>query len=292
MTESPCFTPTILQRTIGDQIGKSIELLFLGCEENAPYGPYHHTATLFLNLICRALESCATKTNRVTLKVYSVSQGNFPASQDFETCDGVILPGSFSSAYNSDSWILQLKEVIQNELVANRRKTMGVCFGHQLYSHSFEQGEAVKCRAGPQAGRKTSKLTEAGLKWLSKTTDNLDLFYTHGDMVDRLPPQGLSLGGNDKVPIQSAIYFCQEPKEDGNNEPIAITFQAHPEYASSRELGLEQTLVDIMEAMEKRGDLTTEDRQTAEEDAAKQFENVESDSIQVMIAVGKTFGWF
>eukprot|EP00980_Cylindrotheca_fusiformis_P028285 scaffold22589_cov138-Cylindrotheca_fusiformis.AAC.48 len=293
MADPPSFSPTVMQRSVGDGIGDAIELLFFGCEENPPYGPYLHTAGLFLDLICRALESCTTKTKSVTLKVFPVSQGKFPTSQDFETCDGVILPGSFSSAYGNDPWILQMKEVIQNELVANQRKTFGICFGHQLYSHSFDQGETVKCRAGHQAGRKTSRLTDSGLKLLNRTTEELHLYYTHGDMVDRLPPQGVPLGGNDKVPIQAAVYFSKEPKGNGENDtPIAITFQAHPEYASSRDLGLKKTLFSIIETMEQRGDISTEDSKVAEEDASKEFERVESDSLQVMVAVGKTFGWF
>lgn len=293
MAAPSCFAPICLQKTIGDGGGNSIELLFLGCEDKPPYGPYLHTANLFVDLICRALESCETKTTNVALKVYSVSQGNFPTSKDFETCDGVILPGSFNSAYDNDPWILQLKEVIQTELVANRRKTLGICFGHQLYAHSFEKGEAVKCGAGPQSGRKTSQLTSAGLKWLNKSADNLDLYYTHGDMVERLPPQGIRLGGNSKVPIQAAVYFHQEPiDENENNEPIAVTLQAHPEFASSRGVGLEQTLLNIMHVMEKTGGITVDDRKMAEDDAIKNFDSVESASIQVMIATGKALGWF
>lgn len=287
------YTPVVLEKSLhnaDDAIGKTLELLFIGCEAKPPYGGYEHTANMFLQLISRALESCATTTNKVVIQVYSTSQGNYPSQEALEKCDGVILPGSFNSAYDQDQWVLQLKEWIQAELVAKKRKTLGVCFGHQIYAHSFEQGQAVKCGAGPQAGRKTSALTEDGKKWLfsGSSNDSMNLYYTHGDMVEKLPPQASNLGGNEKVPVQSAIYFA----DTSNKEAIAITFQAHPEYAGDRQLGMEKTLNEIMQVMKGRGDISEEDWKQAKEDAAAQWDLVEKDSIGVMVAVGKTFGWF
>jgi GMP synthase-like glutamine amidotransferase len=288
-------TPTILQRSIGGGDRSSSEeeelvLLFLGCEAKPPYGPYLHTATLFLDLISRALEEIKTHVSLI-LKVYSVSQGNFPTTQEMEDCHGVILPGSFNSAYDDEPWITKLKDVIQIELVAKRRPTLGVCFGHQLYAHSFEQGGASKCPAGPQAGRKVSKLTPEGQTWLQQA--DLQLFYTHGDMVERLPPQGVALGGDDQVPIQAAIYHHSSLEEETQQQPpIAITFQAHPEYASSKSLGFDQTLTTILNQMQERGDLTQEVRQQVQEDAEREFERVERHSLQTMITVGRLLGWF
>jgi GMP synthase-like glutamine amidotransferase len=298
--------PTVLKRSIGgngssssSQAEEELILLFLGCEAKPPYGPYLHTATLFLDLISRALEELNTEMISLILKVYSVSQGNFPTTQEFEDCHGVILPGSFNSAYDDEPWIIQLKHVIQTELVAKRRPTLGICFGHQLYAHSFEQGGASKCPAGPQAGRKVSTLTLEGQQWLQPQSESeseseqLHLFYTHGDMVERLPPQGVSLGGNDQVPIQAAIYHHSSLEQDQQQQqPIAITFQAHPEYASSKSLGFDQTLTTILNEMQERGDLTEEVRQQAQEDAEREFERVERHSLQTMITAGRLLGWF
>ncbi|CAJ1922026.1 unnamed protein product [Cylindrotheca closterium] len=288
------YSPLILEKFVGngDTTGKKLELLFIGCEAKPPYGPHEHTANLFLQLIVRALESCTTTTTKVVIHVYSTSQGNYPSKDALEKCDGVILPGSFNSAYDEDEWVLQLKEWIQTELVAKERKTLGVCFGHQLYAHSYEQGQATKCGAGPQAGRKSITLTEDGKKLLCSeetSKDSLNLYYTHGDMVQKLPSQASKLGGNEKVPIQSAIYFANASP---SKKPIAITFQAHPEFGCDRQLGMEKTLYEIMEVMKSRGDLSEGDWEQAKEDAAAKYEAVESDSIGVMIAVGKTFGWF
>jgi GMP synthase-like glutamine amidotransferase len=316
--------PTILQRSIGGGGGngsssssssseeEELILLFLGCEAKPPYGPYLHTATLFLDLISRALEEINTDDVVISLilKVYSVSQGHFPTTQELEDCHGVLLPGSFNSAYDEhEPWITQLKQVIQTELVAKRRPTLGVCFGHQLYAHSFEQGGAIKCPAGPQAGRQVTNLTREGQQWLQppqqqqqqplvlQSESELHLFYTHGDMVERLPPQGVSLGGTDQVPIQAAIYHHHSSSSLEEDQPqpppiIAITFQAHPEYASSKTLGFDQTFTTILNAMHERGDVTQEARQQAQEDAEREFERVERHSLQTMITAGRLLGWF
>jgi hypothetical protein len=107
-------------------------------------------------------------------------------------------------------------------------------------------------------------------------------------MVQKLPSQASKLGGNEKVPIQSAVYFADSSP---SKKPIAITLQAHPEFGCDRLLGMEKTLYEIMEVMKSRGDISEEDCKQAKEDAAAKYEAVENDSIAVMIAVGKTFGW-
>jgi GMP synthase-like glutamine amidotransferase len=279
------YKPTILERSVGgDDPSSELVLLLLGCEAKPPYGPYLHTATLFLDLICRALEESSSKASvKVIIKVYEASQGHFPEPHEYESCNGVILPGSFNSAYDEEPWIHKLKNVIQTELVANQRPTLGVCFGHQLYAHSFPEGGAVKCPAGHQAGQKVSTLTQAGRTYFGD--DDFQLFYTHGDMVERLPPCGINLGGTEKVPVQAALYLQED-------RPVAVTFQAHPEYGTSRALGLERTLKQIIGAMEERGGLSAEERKEAEADADREFDTVERKSVQTMITVGKLLGWF
>ncbi|KAG7362708.1 class I glutamine amidotransferase-like protein [Nitzschia inconspicua] len=279
-----------LQRTVGgkdDEVGQELRLLFLGCESQPPYGPYKHTASLFLDLIVLALEKIGATTHQVILDVYHVSSGQFPPRTAYTEYDGIILPGSFNSAYDTDPWILTLSKILQEEVVSKEIPTLGVCFGHQLYAHSIEGGCATKCPAGPQAGRKVSKLSPEGQKWLP-TSEDLHLFYTHGDMVASLPPQGRLLGGNDDVPIQAAIYFSKKDEK----KPIAITFQAHPEYASSRAMGLDRTLNQIMQAMNEREDISNDELEHAKSDAIEEFENVQKHSIESMVAVGRLLGWF
>jgi GMP synthase-like glutamine amidotransferase len=145
----------------------------------------------------------------------------------------------------------------------------------------------MKCPAGPQAGRKVSNLSPSGQQWFP-TLHDLQLYYTHGDMVATLPPQGHVLGGTDAVPIQAAIYVSKVDQD----KPIAVTFQAHPEYASSRALGLHRTLDQILEAMHERRDISDEELERIKADAVKEFDTVQRHSIECMVVVGRILGWF
>lgn len=288
---------------------RELRLLFLGCEAKPPYGPYEHTASLFLDLIALAIQQQQqeeTMVNerhnycyKVILDVYHVSNGHFPAPSAYQDYDGIILPGSFNAAYDTDPWILQLSKVIQDIIVAQEIPTLGVCFGHQLFAHSFAAnkngGSACKCPAGPQAGRQVSQLSPDGQKWWQKKEDEeqqLQLFYTHGDMVASLPPQGRILGGTVAVPIQAAVYLSSSKDNTTKKEEVmAVTFQAHPEYASSQALGLDRTLHPILDAMQERKDITEEEMMRAKQDAVEEFATVQRHSVDSMITAGRLLGW-
>jgi GMP synthase-like glutamine amidotransferase len=274
---------------------RHLKLMMLGCEDNKPYGPTDHTAAMFLNLICQALEevlaigsdsSATINSYLVSITIYRVQQGEYPQStEEWDWYDGVLLPGSFSSAYDPDPWIAELSRVVQTELYDRRRPTLGVCFGHQLFAHSFSTGKASKVPVGPQGGRKTLRTTEEGNSLLKH--ESLDLYYTHGDMVQALPSCAINLGGNDHVPIQAAAYYSSDPIEGEKKTPIAVTFQSHPEYVTAP-----STLTNILEAMTSRGDLTIDERIQAEKDAEIFYSDVRRQSLDVMIASGRLLGWF
>ena len=257
----------------------------------------------------------------------------FPSDRDLDRFDGVILPGSFSSAYDTTlPWIDGLAGWIQDTLVDRAIPTLGVCFGHQLYAHSFSRrrqqpggGTAVRCPSGPQAGRKTTTPTVPGRAFLGVARGGaggkenggggggLDLLYTHGDMVESLPPSiGVSLGGNDAVPIQAAMYVSSPGaataaeiegairrgcggggggggKTDGPGV-IAVTFQAHPEFAVSNKG--DGTYRQIVELMHDRGDVSDEDHATALDDADANRDRVRQQSLDAMVAAGRLLGWF
>jgi GMP synthase-like glutamine amidotransferase len=295
----------VLEKSVGPSASdqkQELRLAFLGCENKPHYGPYEHTAALFLDLITRALVACCTEDEawNVSISVYKAKEGDFPKTRDeWDTFDGIILPGSFNAAYDNEEWIHALSRVIQDELVAKSRPTLGVCFGHQLYAHSYDSGGAIKCGAGLQVGRRRSSTTEAG-RLLLGGQETFDLFYTHGDMVDRLPKEAVCLGGDDRVPIQSVAYFktaeeattFQNASNNGEiPKPIAITFQAHPEYASP-ELGFDRTLSKSLDDMEDRGALSAEDRRLTWQDAKENYTEVERQSINLMISAGRQLGWF
>uniref|UniRef100_A0A7S1YM07 Glutamine amidotransferase domain-containing protein n=1 Tax=Grammatophora oceanica TaxID=210454 RepID=A0A7S1YM07_9STRA len=111
-----------------------------------------------------------------------------------------------------------------------------------------------------------------------------ELYYTHGDMVKELPICAKSLGGNGKVPIEAAMYMNE-------GKVVAVTFQAHPEYATS-DLGFKGTFQPILKSMEEREDITAEERIKATQDAEATLGRVKKQSVNAVIMAGTQLGWF
>jgi GMP synthase-like glutamine amidotransferase len=299
--------PVVLAKTVGhgtdDENLRSLKLTFLGCERNPPYGPNEHTAQLLLDTLALAAERTLTGREdglKIVLYVYDVQNDEYPSSlEEWNSSNGVLLPGSFSSACDADPWILKLKQVIQEQIVQYRRPTLAICFGHQILAHSFEDGNACKTPTGACAGRYAMEATAEGERLLG-CPSRIDLFFTHGDMVEKLPASAVSLGGNGLVAIHAAAYF--ETAQDAalfsagqagdDVRPFAISFQAHPEYASSIEKGVEQTLEGCMKAMEARGSISEQHRLDATKDAHVSFSQVQKANIDLMVRVGTLLGWF
>ncbi len=224
------------------------------------------------------LKSLSTKTKtkyHVSIAIYNAQQKQYPKSkQEWDQYDGIIITGSLSAAYDNKkkeetmcrnkeeqqpqhhtkskciNWIQCLMDVIQTNIHTYQRKTIGVCFGHQIFAHSFEKKEekeelnvvvedkkedsnndyglAVKCPKGMQVGlrefisplplllgaqpHKTITATTTGQNHTKRT---IKMLYTHGDMVQSIPHCALSLGGNNSiVPIQSCAYFASSNDKD------------------------------------------------------------------------------
>ncbi|GKY95900.1 hypothetical protein MPSEU_000550600 [Mayamaea pseudoterrestris] len=306
--------PALPANTDTTSRSKSLRLALLGCEPNPPYGPNEHTAQLFLDLFalcCMRHEEqqkhngCNINTTlswTLTLEIFNVQLNEYPV--DYATYDGFIIPGSFAAAYDATDWITRLQSVIQDELVAHSRPTLGVCFGHQVVAHSFRNsGRAVKSPSGARAGRQTMQWTDAGKRLFQTDSNTVDMFVTHGDVVDQLPPTAVNLGGCDHVEIQAAAYFDTiEQAEAVRSEsstnshatcrPYAITLQAHPEYACDRELGVQRTLFDCVAAMVQRNVVDETVAQHLRQDALDSFDAVQAQSVEIMTKACRLLGWF
>mmetsp|Transcript_2976 Transcript_2976/g.5950 ORF Transcript_2976/g.5950 Transcript_2976/m.5950 type:complete len:330 (-) Transcript_2976:148-1137(-) len=329
--------------------------MMICCEENPPYGPAIGTANNFLELICLAYKRYITLTRNsgkqllttsnitISITVFHAQTLDYPSdNEEWDSFTGIIIPGSLSTAYHDHiEWIERLQKVIREEININRRKTLAVCFGHQSFAHAFkdyssnrlnrnqdkgepQRGLAVKCPTGCKVGRRSCNLTIEGKWFLSSalasvaTFESLELLYTHGDMVQSLPPIAISLGGNDSVPVLAAAYFKSEeyaarfrenaivnyegsktiPSSGSLEEytklngysslPYAITLQAHPEYIANDGLTFMNTSAHVQEV----GHVTESEATTACEDAKKNFDRFLQDSLDTMIAIGITLQWF
>jgi len=245
---------------------------------------------MFLSLIGKAIEH-SWKNKKfgkidVSIVVYNAEVEDYPETEDEWDYDGILIPGSFSSAHEEEEWITSLKNVIQQQIHEKERKTMAVCFGHQIFAHSFRanenedgstQGLAAPCPSGMQVGRKS-------FKSVFPLSNDLSMLYTHGDMVKRLPSCATSMGGTEVVPIQAACYFSST----NHTIPHAFTFQGHPEF--STDLGI-STFYNIVSHFDKKCILPTRELEIAKRDAEKAFLDIQKDSVLAMQAVADTFGW-
>lgn len=256
---------------------------------------------MFLSLFGKAFQvswKSEKKCNvMVSIAVYDAKQEDYPQSEEEWNCyDGILIPGSLSSAHGEASWITTLKQVIQNDIHAKERKTLAVCFGHQVFAHSFQIGRdsgqnnthgglAVACPSGFQIGLRSFNITSTGNDIIPLEGSILSMLYTHGDMVESLPENTLSLGGSDIVPIQAACYYSSAK----STTPYAFTFQGHPEF--STDLGL-VTFQNILNNFKSKETLSSQILERAGKDAKEEsFADFENDSVKSIEAVSKILGW-
>lgn len=271
---------------------KDLKLMMISCEDEPPYGPSTNIAEMFLELFSNAyLQLHQNKVLNVSITVYEAKQKDYPTvEEEWELFDGILLPGSFSSAYDSDEWIQQLKGVIQTEIYEKERKTLAICFGHQVVAHSFadsncpkQQQPCIPCPASIQLGPRKFETKFASSTSNTNFMNGKSILYTHGDMVQKLPDCAETLGGNEFVPIHGAVYFTKESKK-----PFIYSFQGHPEYAS--ELGL-KTFNDILQWMDDHDKMPNEYIATAKLNTVEQFHKIQHDSIKTIHSVAHDFNW-
>jgi GMP synthase-like glutamine amidotransferase len=306
-----------------------LKLIVLGCEPNPPYGPNENTSRLLLDLIGAAVNHYGRNGGKtlspytaddllwkITMTIYNVQLGEFPATtEEWDSYDGVIIPGSFSSAFDSDPWIQNLQRVIQESIVRAKRPTLGICFGHQVFAHSFSDGLVVRVPSGPRAGRYTTRLTAEGAYLFEKygSSATIDFYFSHGDMVSTLPPSAVCIGGSSTVPIEMAAYFGSsqdaeafrvssvlaassngDTAPDWNEvrySPFALTFQSHPEYASSDYSGF-RTMDAVMDAMDTHFSLDRAQSLAARQDARQALPMVQRNSVETLCKACEVLGWF
>eukprot|EP01083_Nonionella_stella_P116777 347332_1 len=157
---------------------KKLRLMMISCENKDPYGPASNVAKMFLSLFGKAFQSSWKSQKKcnviVSITVYDAKQEDYPQSEEEWNCfDGILIPGSLSDAHGEESWITMLKQVIQHEIHAKERKTLAVCFGHQVFAHSFQIGKesaqnnthgglAAACPSGFQIGLRSFNITSTG----------------------------------------------------------------------------------------------------------------------------------
>jgi GMP synthase-like glutamine amidotransferase len=149
------------------------------------------------------------------IKNFLVGQGEWPV--DVNECEIWIITGSAKGAYDKDPWIEQLKYFII-DLHKNKRKTIGICFGHQLISAALG-GEVMQSSKGWGVGVRTFQILDFE-PWMKPHLEEVSLLFSHQDQVTK-PPKGAKLLGQDA--------FC--PFQMFQIGDHMLTLQGHPEYS-------------------------------------------------------------
>ena len=146
--------------------------------------------------------------------VFHTPSGQYPPS--FDAYAAVVLTGSKADSFSDAPWIVELRRQV-TELLAQKKKLLGICFGHQLIALCL----GAKVGRAPQGwgvGRMAYDWHAADGP-LAPTNDRLALLVSHQDQVLELPKNASLLASNAHCPV--AAYALGEE---------VFCVQGHPEF--------------------------------------------------------------
>ena len=168
---------------------------------------------MFERLLLQAARDLAFD-RQPTFEVFDVQAGQFP---QVDACDGYVITGSRDSVYDDQEWIRQLSEFVR-VLHEQRKKTVGICFGHQLIAHALG-GRTRQSDKGWGVGVHEFRVSGAAPSWMQCGGSSFGLLCSHKDQVEELPPGATILASSDFCPFAAFAL-----------EDHFITFQGHPEF--------------------------------------------------------------
>jgi len=127
---------------------------------------------------------------------YSVKDGVFPS--DITAYDGMMISGSPASVHDTDLWVAQLLDLIQN-IYARDIPVFGACFGHQAIAM------ALGGRVGPNPSGWVFGLSHADIvhktSWMQDLPTSLKQYGAHIEQVIELPKNAVVLSANNTCPV-------------------------------------------------------------------------------------------
>jgi len=176
-------------------------------EFRARFGDY---PDMFQSLFLRADPS-------LSFGVFNVVTGHYPDQVD--ECDAYVITGSKASVYDNETWITTLGDYTK-ALNRQKKKLLGVCFGHQLIAEVFG-GKTEKSPRGWGVGVHTINVV-ANRTWMQPPRPTLNVVVSHQDQVTRLP---------DGAELIASSDFCENSMfQLGEN---ILTIQGHPEFSKA-----------------------------------------------------------
>jgi GMP synthase-like glutamine amidotransferase len=164
---------------------------------------------------------------------FNTTRGEYPAS--FDGYDAVLLTGSKADSFSDEPWVRTLRERT-TALLRQRKKLLGICFGHQLIAHCL----------GAKVGRapKGWGMGRMQYEWLGKTPlkpaasdATLHLLASHQDQVQSLPEGATLLARSEFCPIAAYSVedrvFCIQPHPEFVEDYNAWILSKRPESVSA-----------------------------------------------------------
>ncbi|MGE3773001.1 MAG: GMP synthase [Gammaproteobacteria bacterium] len=148
------------------------------------------------------------------LRSYAVYRDEFPAAVD--DCDAWMITGSRRSVYEDEPWIRRLEDFVR-ALHAARRRTVGICFGHQLIGRALG-GHTEKAAQGWGIGRHAAQVLSRE-PWMEPYAEAYGAFVSHQDQVTSLPPGARLLARN--AHCEHSMFVLDD---------VFLGLQGHPEF--------------------------------------------------------------
>jgi GMP synthase-like glutamine amidotransferase len=146
--------------------------------------------------------------------VFHTPSGQYPES--FDPYGAVVLTGSKADSFSDASWVVELRARVTG-LLAQKKKMLGICFGHQLIALCL----GAKVGRAPQGwgiGRMAYNWHANDMP-LNTEDGHLALLVSHQDQVLELPENATLLASNAHCPI--GAYALGE---------AVFCVQGHPEF--------------------------------------------------------------
>ena len=160
---------------------------------------------------------------------FNTTQGQYPAS--FDDYDAVLLTGSKADSFSDEPWVRTLRERT-TELLAQRKKLMGICFGHQLIAYCLGS-EVGRASGGWGMGRMDYEWVGAKPLKPGAADARVALLASHQDQVKTLPPGATLQARSDFCPIAAYSVddhvFCIQPHPEFVEDYSAWILQKRPE---------------------------------------------------------------
>jgi GMP synthase-like glutamine amidotransferase len=146
--------------------------------------------------------------------IFNTPRAEYPVS--FARYDAVLLTGSKADSFSQEPWVVELRQRV-SELLDQKMKLLGICFGHQLIALCL----GAKVGRAPQGwgvGRMSYDWHAADIP-LAPEDKKMSLLVSHQDQVLELPEEATLLASNNHCPI--AAYSV-------GDEVFCV--QGHPEF--------------------------------------------------------------